>query len=106
MKQGEIWTLQGEGYASKPRPVLIIQGAHLDDFNSVVLCLISSFPTDNPMRIHIEPSSTNNLNKTSYVMIDKIYSAPKDELGKRIGKLTNSEWAEVTKALKDLLQLP
>ena len=106
MKQGEIWTLQGEGYASKPRPVLIIQGAHIDDFNSVALCLISSFSADNPMRVRIEPSSTNNLNKISYVMVDKIYSAPKDELGKHIGKLTNAEWIAVAKALNILLQLP
>ena len=26
MKRGDIWTLQDDGYASKPRPVVIVQG--------------------------------------------------------------------------------
>jgi mRNA interferase MazF len=27
MKRGEIWTLQDDGYASKARPVIIVQAA-------------------------------------------------------------------------------
>jgi hypothetical protein len=40
MKRGEIWTLQADGYASKPRPVVIVQNDSIGGFDSVVTCLL------------------------------------------------------------------
>ena len=43
MKRGEIWTLQDRNYASKARPVVVIQSDKHDSFDSVILCLFTSF---------------------------------------------------------------
>ena len=42
MKRGEIWVLRDDGYASKPRPVVVIQSDEITQFQSVVLCLLTS----------------------------------------------------------------
>lgn len=41
MKRGEIRTLQADGYASKPRPVVIVQSDAVDRFDSVITCLLT-----------------------------------------------------------------
>ncbi len=43
MKRGEVWTLQDRQYASKARPVVIIQSDRHNSFGSVILCLFTSF---------------------------------------------------------------
>lgn len=73
MKRGEIWTLQDKHYASKARPVVAIQSDKHDSFDSVILCLFTSYESgDISTRVRIEPSSENGLQKVSYVMTDKI----------------------------------
>jgi len=47
MKRGELWTLQDKGYASKARPVLIVQADITDNFDSIILCLFTTFNSDN-----------------------------------------------------------
>ena len=41
MKRGEIWTLQDRNYASKARPVVVIQSDSHNAFDSVILCLFA-----------------------------------------------------------------
>jgi mRNA interferase MazF len=72
MKRGEVWTLQDRNYASKARPVVIIQ---TDDntFESIILCLLTTFESEYiPTRIKIIPDEENGLEKTSYVMTEKM----------------------------------
>lgn len=33
MERGEIWVLRDEGYASKPRPVVVIQSDEITQFH-------------------------------------------------------------------------
>ena len=88
MKRGEIWTLQDKHYASKARPVVVIQSDKHDSFDSVILCLFTSYESgDISTRVRIEPSSENGLQKVSYVMTDKIVTVDKSRLGKRVGVL-------------------
>lgn len=106
MKRGEIWTVQGSSYASKPRPVLIVQSDEVSGFDSTVLCLITSFESEGiPTRVAIEPSPENGLRKRSWVMTDKIYSSRKDELGERLGTLTAAEMKQVSTELAKVLGL-
>ena len=45
MKRGEIWTMAGgPGYASKPRPVVIVQDDAFTARDSIVVCLITTVP--------------------------------------------------------------
>ena len=67
MERGDGWTCLYEGYASKPRPVFIVQdNAVSGQFGSTVMCLITSFVSDDiPTRVRIEPSPANGLKRIS-----------------------------------------
>ena len=106
MKRGEIWTLQDKNYASKARPVIVIQSDKLDLFDSVILCLFTSFESENiSTRVRVEPSLKNGLQKTSFVMTDKIVTVDKSMLGKRIGVLSGEDMIAVSEQLKIMLDL-
>jgi mRNA interferase MazF len=54
MKRGEIWTLRDDGYAGKARPVVIVQADPGGFFDSVILCLFTTFESSHiPTRVHI-----------------------------------------------------
>lgn len=104
--RGEIWTMRDDLYASKARPVVIVQSDEVAGFDSVVLCLFATF--DNaaaPTRVRVEPSVQNGLSKTSFVMTDKIASVSRDMLGKRIGVLEDAYMDAVSCSLRIVLGL-
>ena len=106
MKRGEIWTLRDEGYARKARPVVIVQSDLLIGFDSIILCLLTSYDSEeiaNRVRIHAD--AVNGLKKDSYVMTEKIITVAKSELGERIGTLTVSQMNTIATQLKVVLDL-
>jgi mRNA interferase MazF len=106
MRRGELWTLQDRNYASKARPVVIVQADSENSFESVILCLFTSFDSDLvAARVKIEPSAENGLEQTSYVMTDKIVTVEKTLLGKRIGSLTRHEMSLVSGKLAKVLEI-
>lgn len=93
-------------YASKARPVVIVQSDEVGGFDSIVLCLMTTFESsDIPTRVRVEPSTDNGLERTSFVMTDKIASVSRSMLGKRIGILERDRMDEVTKQLAIVLGL-
>lgn len=103
MKQGEIWTVQEKGYASKARPVLVIQ-KEISKYDSVILCLLTSFDSSElENRVEIEPTSKNGLKSLSYVMTDKIITVNKNVIGKRVGKLESKKMKEVLEKIAQFL---
>ncbi len=106
MKRGEIWTLQDKKYASKARPVVIIQDDKHSSFDSVILCLFTTYDSsDIDTRVYINPSAKNGLLKDSYVMTDKIITVDKSILGEKIGDLTKSDIIKISEQLKIILGL-
>jgi mRNA interferase MazF len=53
----------------------------------------------------IEPSADNGMQKTSYVMTDKIVTVEKTMLGERIGSLSDSEMRMVAGKLAKVLEI-
>ncbi len=105
MKRGEVWTLQDRNYASKARPVVIVQ-ANEASFDSVILCLLTTFNSENiDTRIKIALTDENGLEKSSYVMTEKIVTVEKTMLGKYIGKLTDVEMSHIAGKLAKLLNI-
>ena len=103
MKQGEIWTVRESGYASKARPVLIIQ-KDVNDYDSVVLCLLTSFDSSNlPNRVKVVPTKINGLRTVSYVMTDKIVAVNKKVVDKRVGELQKKTLDEVLLKVAEFL---
>ena len=106
MKRGEVWTLRDKLYASKARPVVIIQSDKHDSFDSVILCLFILFGSDDiKTRVFVGASSESGLVKDSYVMTEKIVTVDKNMLGEKIGCLSEKDMKAVSKQLKVILDL-
>jgi mRNA interferase MazF len=106
MKRGEIWTIRDDGYASKARPVIIVQSDPVEFFNSVILCLFTTFESSHiPTRVRIIPNETNGLKKDSFVMTEKLITIDKKELGEKIGVLTNEQMRQISRQLAKLLDI-
>jgi mRNA interferase MazF len=106
MKRGEVWTLQDDEYASKARPVVIVQSDLGGVFDSIVLCLFTTFESSHiPARVPIASSKTNGLKKDSFVMTEKLITVDKRELGEKIGALTEGEMHQIARQLAKLLEI-
>ncbi len=105
MKRGEVWTLQDRNYASKARPVVIVQTDE-NPFESVILCLLTTFESENiSTRVKIMLTDENQLEKVSYVMTEKIITVEKNMLGKYIGKLSDNDMSRIAGKLAKLLEI-
>lgn len=106
MMRGEIWSMRDDLYVSKARPVVIIQSDEISGFDSVVLCLLTTYDSsDIPTRVRVEPTVQNGLEKTSYVMTEKIASVSRAMLGRRIGMLEEEVMREVSEKVAVVLGL-
>ena len=63
MKRGELWTMAGgPGYASKPRPSVIIQDDGFSETLSIAVCPLTSEPVEAPiLRLLVEPRQFREL---------------------------------------------
>ena len=107
MKRGEIWTMAGgPGYASKPRPVVIIQDDAFDATASIIVCLVTSEAIQAPiLRLPVEPTSDNGLHQTSDLMVDKVVTIPRGRLGQWIGQLGDDDLLRLNRSLLVFLGL-
>jgi mRNA-degrading endonuclease toxin of MazEF toxin-antitoxin module len=65
--------LRDEGYASKARPVVIVQADSEELFNSLILSLFTTFESSHiPTRVLIAPDEAKGVKKDSYIMIEKL----------------------------------
>ena len=107
MKRGEVWTVAGgQGYAGKPRPVVVIQDDAFDATDSITICAFTTNPTDAPLfRLLVEPNDRNGLRATSRLMIDKITTLPKSRLGYCVGRLDDDDMVRINQAVAVFLGL-
>jgi len=107
MKRGEVWTASGgPGYASKPRPVVILQSDQFEIKGSVTICPFTTDPTEAPLlRLAIAPTAGNGLPGASRIMVDKITTMPKAKLGDRIGRLSDTDLVRLDRAMVIFLGL-
>lgn len=110
MKRGEIWTAAGGGYASKPRPCLIVQ----DDLylaqpglNSVTLIPFAGSGPEElaAVRLRVEPDARNGLSKASDLMVDKITTTRRANVQQRLGELDARRMAQVNVLIATFLGL-
>jgi mRNA interferase MazF len=105
--RGEIYTAAARGAnTGKPRPVLIVQDDRFDATASVTVCPLTTNPVDAPLiRIPIEPSDINGLDRPSSLMVDKITTMPRTGLGERLGRLGDDELVQLNRSLMVFLGL-
>lgn len=110
MKKGDIVLCQVKSpYGGKARPCVVVQSDEvIDVFESVTICPITSYsmPDVTSFRIKLSPNKTNQLQKESYVMVDKVGSYPRGSLKPTGAKLTPAVIRKVDTALAQWLALP
>lgn len=107
MRRGEIYTAAARGpYTGKPRPVLIVQDDRFDATASVTVCPFTTSPVEAPLlRLPIDPSEENGLDQPSQIMVDKVTTVPRSNLGDRLGKLRDDEFVALNRSLVVFLGL-
>jgi mRNA interferase MazF len=105
MNLGDVFLLQGPGYGSKPRPVVIVQSNRYA-YDSQVVCLLTSFDrSDDTLSVAIEPTKQNGLRKPSWVMCDKTIAFQRDFFAEKIGRLTSEELSRIRQKLICLFEI-
>jgi mRNA interferase MazF len=101
VRRGEIWTAAGgPADASKPRPVVIVQSNRFADSDSITVCPFTSDTTDAPIiRLPVEPDDGNGLRARSRIMVDKLVSVPRRNIGHRVGRLGEDDLRRLERAI-------
>ncbi len=101
MKRGEIWTVAGgAAYVGKPRPAVIVQDDRFDANESIVVCPVTTDPTQAPIfRLPIQPGARSGLRAPCRMMVDKLTAVPRRRLGKRIGSLASEDVRALNRAI-------
>ncbi len=101
MKRGEIWSIAGGVYTSKPRPAVIIRDDAFATLNSVTVIPLTSTAVEHAgyLRVAIEPHSDSGLTTASFAMIDKISSVRRSHVSERIGRVTESDLLNIERSL-------
>ena len=86
--RGDFVTIAMQGDFGKPRPALVIQSDQFGEHSSVTVLPITSTLIDAPLlRVTVQPSLDNGLQKPSQVMVDKVMTVKRDKLGAVFGRI-------------------
>jgi mRNA interferase MazF len=100
MKRGDVVTVVLPGAYGKPRPALIIQSDLFLDIPSVAVLPLTSELIDAPLvRIPVDPSPTNGLERPSHIMVDKPHTVPRKAVGRICGSIEPETLLRVNRAL-------
>jgi len=101
VKRGEIWTVSGgTDCAGKPRPVVILQDDRFDATASITICAFTTDPTSAPLfRLLIEANDQNGLLMACSLMVDKITTVPKTQIGRQVGRLDAEDMVRLERAV-------
>lgn len=106
MIRGELWTVAGGVYASKPRPALIVQDDLFAATGSVTVAPLTTTLTDAPLlRVRVTRSELTGLEHDSDVMVDKLTTVRRSNVQTRVGRVTTEQLAEVERSLMTFLGL-
>lgn len=98
--RGDLVTIAVQGDFGKPRPALVIQADLFGEHATVTVLPVTSTLLDAPLlRITVQPSAENALQKASQVMIDKAVTVRRDKLGQVIGRIDANALVEVERCL-------
>lgn len=100
MMRGDFVTIAMQGDFGKPRPALVIQADQFNEHATVtVLPVTSSLVAAPLLRVTVQPSAENGLQKPSQVMVDKSMTVKRDKLGQTFGRIDVNVMVEVERCL-------
>ena len=100
MRRGDIVTVAGGVYASKPRPALVVQDDRFDATDSVTVCAFTTTEVDVPLlRVPVVANEANGLGQDSYLMVDKITTVRRSNARAVLGRLEATTLVEFERRL-------
>lgn len=104
--RGELLTVAFSGDCGKPRPALVVQADPFAALPSVtVLPLTGELHGEHLLRITVQPTRQNGLQRPSQIMVDKVSTVPRTRIGMRIGEVDGATLAAVGTRLAVFLGL-
>lgn len=106
MRRGEIWTVAGGVYSSKPRPAVILQDDRFDATDSVTVCPLTTTEVPAPLlRIPIPADQTSGLDSASYGMVDKLTTVRRTNVQSQVGALSTTQLVDLERLVMAFLGL-
>lgn len=100
MMRGDFVTIAVQGDFGKPRPALVIQADQFSEHASVtVLPITGSLVAAPLLRVTVQWSPENGLQKPSQVMVDKAMTVRRDKIGPVFGRIDADALVEVERCL-------
>ena len=100
MRRGDFVKVVTPGSYGKLRPAVIVQSDLFNQHPSISVLPLSSELRNAPLiRVRIEPTAMNGLDKLSEVMVDKIQTIPIEKIGGEIGRASDEEMLAINRAL-------
>lgn len=100
MRRGDIVTVAGGVYASKPRPALVVQDDRFDATDSVTVCPFTTTEVDAPLlRVPVLASEANGLGHDSYLMVDQTTTVRRSNARTVLGRLEATTLVEFERRL-------
>ena len=100
MTRGELVTIAMQGEFGKPRPALVIQDNQFSEHTSITVLPITSTLVNAPLlRITVQPTTDNGLQRPSQVMVDKAMTVMRDKVGTAFGRIDAAVLTEVERCL-------
>jgi mRNA interferase MazF len=100
MSRGDIVTVAGGVYASKPRPALVLQDDRFDATDSLTVCPFTTLDLEAPLiRVRVEATGTNGLDQDSFLMVEKITTVRRSNAHNVLGRLDSSTMVELERRL-------
>lgn len=100
MMRGDLVTITMQGDFGKPRPALVIQANPFSEHASITVLPITGTLVAAPLlRVTVQPSAGNGLQKLSQVMVDKTVTVRRDKLGPAFGRIDADVMLEIERCL-------
>ena len=98
--RGDFVTIAMQGDFGKPRPALVIQADQFGEHTTVTVLPVTSTLVAAPLlRITVQPTVENGLQKPSQVMLDKTMTVKRDKMGQALGRIDVDAMVEVERCL-------
>ena len=98
--RGDFVTIAMQGDFGKPRPALVIQADQFEEHATVTVLPVTSTLVAAPLlRIAVQPSAANGLQKPSQVMVDKAMTVKHDKVGQPFGRIDVDSMVEIERCL-------
>lgn len=98
--RGDLVTIAKQGDFGKSRPALVIQADQFSQHSSATVLPITSTMVAAPLlRVAVQPSAENGLQKPSQVMVDKAMTVKREKIGSKLGRIDQAVLVEVDRCL-------